>query len=428
MTALNSDLESLVSPKPTFLTPQPPGTELLKSYKEKIRVFQAIAEASQEAFATLSRACSKHLEHKASLRVQADFAARNLLTLPQYEFDVLFTGSESQCGGSWYEIKMTLGEVDARVIEPSDQKVERIALSKRLCEELACTEPKPSRKKGKSVRLDLSCLVDVPQIAAPIQPDARQSSNDLCDCLRRWRRSPRDQFMAPMMYSDLKWRKVITPVREIAPTHNQPQSLRDVLALLSQNGDLRALSDLEKTRLAKTLCIGFLRHHTTDWGRPAWHSGNIFFYEELQQDQELALVLPKPHIHGRLCDERHVPDRTIEGISCDDNGTARNRLLFCLGILLLEIAFKRDWDHLREMQAHQRSAGGPDTEFKRARSIARSRQSGMPGQYHRIAEKLIECDFAHGCNLQEEELQIAFYQQVIDPLEDLERKLRSAEI
>ena len=48
----------------------------------------------------------------------------------------------------------------------------------------------------------------------------------------------------------------------------------------------------------------------------------------------------------------------------------------------------------------------------------------MPGQFHGVIEKLIECDFAQGDDLTKPELQAAFNHGVIKPLEEVEARLK----
>ncbi|KAK4695027.1 hypothetical protein P7C71_g2647, partial [Lecanoromycetidae sp. Uapishka_2] len=101
-----------------------------------------------------------------------------------------------------------------------------------------------------------------------------------------------------------------------------------------------------------------------------------------------------------------------------------NPWLFGLGIVLLEIAhssslesFKRqsDLDHGREDQ---------HTEFFLAQRVAASGFTDMGGKYHNIIQKLVKCDFGCGTDLNDIELQAAFHNEVICPLEKLENDLR----
>ena len=65
------------------------------------------------------------------------------------------------------------------------------------------------------------------------------------------------------------------------------------------------------------------------------------------------------------------------------------------------------------------------TEFFAARRLAQLANSDMGAKYHRIVEKLVECDFACGNDLDSLQLQAAFHSEVICPLEELEGKFRN---
>ena len=47
----------------------------------------------------------------------------------------------------------------------------------------------------------------------------------------------------------------------------------------------------------------------------------------------------------------------------------------------------------------------------------------MGGSYHKVVQRLVECDFGCGNDLSDVQLQMALYKDVICPLERLEQKL-----
>ena len=64
------------------------------------------------------------------------------------------------------------------------------------------------------------------------------------------------------------------------------------------------------------------------------------------------------------------------------------------------------------------------TEFFVARRLAKSEYSDLGLKYHKIVERLVECDFGCGDDLSSRQLQIAIYSEVVCPLEQLEQGLR----
>ncbi|KAH7066347.1 hypothetical protein BKA63DRAFT_557856 [Paraphoma chrysanthemicola] len=91
-----------------------------------------------------------------------------------------------------------------------------------------------------------------------------------------------------------------------------------------------------------------------------------------------------------------------------------NESLFCLGIVLLEIAHCRTFEDMRE--------GDPD-EFYAAHRIVRGPPPLGP-KYRKIVERCLRCDFGAGSeDLEDAELQRAVWSKVVYPLEVLVRDI-----
>ena len=424
LTAFNSELESLYPDRPGPPSMAQGHQSSLKPHIEKAQSFRAIAEASQEAFQTLCGICSKHLEHRASLCVHANLIARDLRTAPHFEFEMIFARAGSRASLTRYEIKMIVNEIEVRL----DQATSHIPMeSSALKRQYGDSEPHSAVQnweETKKVMLDVACS-PINSKTATRSVNALVAPKDLCDSLCQWDRGKRQGQVALLTYSDVKWRKVISPIRTIPASEAHPTSLHQLISEFSQERKTGSLSDYQKVRLAKLLSLAFLRHHATDWGRPAWQSNNILFFEPCHRVEFEALRFPPPHIDIRICKDR-------DDVSVDDDGAtedmgARNMSLYRLGILFLEIAYLQIWDSLKQGIGRQ-TKHGAYAEFMQARKVSKLRLSGMPGQYHKIIEKLVECDFSQGDDLLKIELQAAFYQQVIDPLENLEKRLQAVEL
>ena len=73
---------------------------------------------------------------------------------------------------------------------------------------------------------------------------------------------------------------------------------------------------------------------------------------------------------------------------------------------------------------HMKGKENPYTQFFTARRLAKSDYSNLGPRYHKIVERLLWCDFACGYDLGSRQLQAAFHNEVISPLEQLEQGLR----
>ena len=64
------------------------------------------------------------------------------------------------------------------------------------------------------------------------------------------------------------------------------------------------------------------------------------------------------------------------------------------------------------------------TEFLVARRLAKDEYSVLGPRYHKIVERLVECDFGCGDDLSSRQLQAAIHNEIVWPLDQLEQGLR----
>jgi len=120
-----------------------------------------------------------------------------------------------------------------------------------------------------------------------------------------------------------------------------------------------------------------------------------------------------------------IPDETeIDMLSPDtnnhpnphtwiDNRGIYNKLLFCLGVILLEIGH---WVSLSSLhEAHDQD------EIATALRVARER-TPFGKVYQEIAGKCLRCGFSYGTDLGNPWLQKAFYNEVVWPLKESEEE------
>ena len=115
-----------------------------------------------------------------------------------------------------------------------------------------------------------------------------------------------------------------------------------------------------------------------------------------------------------LASQMEGPSQTQELDSLVLPGPAliRNRLLFSLGIMFLELAYRCPFEKL--IRQHERDSHSPENaEFCAADRLSRGVSARMGGPYAEITWKLIHTDFGNGFSMAETRLQEAFYQDVI---------------
>lgn len=158
----------------------------------------------------------------------------------------------------------------------------------------------------------------------------------------------------------------------------------------------------------------------------SWRSDDVYFFllNEVDASQEVPR-LASPYLNVKI---RGQCGSLSGASSFPDQALARNPLLFSLGVVLLEIAYCANLMSLQRPTDAENGLTSGYTEFFAARRLAKVARNDMGKKYHEVVERLIECDFGCGDDLNNPLLQAAFHNQVISPLEELEKKLHEITI
>lgn len=111
-------------------------------------------------------------------------------------------------------------------------------------------------------------------------------------------------------------------------------------------------------------------------------------------------------------------------------GTARNEMLFHLGVVLLELGFSKSWPDLRrrglaKLPPEQHSINRVAEKLAQENEL----RDRMGLNYCKIVRKCLACDFGLGeDNFGDAELQGAFLVEVVMALENAERGLRELDM
>ena len=183
------------------------------------------------------------------------------------------------------------------------------------------------------------------------------------------------------------------------------------------------ITELHQYRLALGLSLSVLQHHNTAWLPEALELSNIIIQAEVNGIAENIPLFLKSRLANKLNDGTPAtpPNETEIGMHSpntnnqlnphtwiDDRGIY-NKLLFCLGVILLEIGHWAPLSSLRE--AHDQD------EIATARRVARKR-TPLGKVYQEITIKCLRCDFGFGTDLTNPWLQKSFYNYVVLPLRE----------
>ncbi|KAL9607525.1 MAG: hypothetical protein Q9167_007565 [Letrouitia subvulpina] len=408
------------------------GNHRAEIQSKELQLHRTIGEASQGVYEALQSACSKHIEHRAHLCIEVEQVSGNTVSTPQFKFNLAFASTAVQSEPFWFAVETMMNE---RVLETGQNRTLRtgnvINMLKRQLDSTAESSPPEKRKKKKSVRLQLplSIAVEVGQVPPIGQSLALQNpiDGDFCDFLRRHCHCSYERGKnIGVLPNKTRWKSLVYPLQvKVNAQHLRPISLREIISLISQKDRLRLFSIPQRIHLAKMISIAFLRHHTTQWGRACSESESIYFFDMNEDVTDEPIRLTSPHLNTRICGLNGTPPASQKATALG----ARNALLFNLGVLFLEIAHSSNWQTMKDQHSsHHIGNQSRYEDFFLARKLAKLRSSGMPGRYHGVIEKLIECDFAQGDDLAKPELQAAFHHSVIKPLEEVEARLKELDI
>ena len=201
----------------------------------------------------------------------------------------------------------------------------------------------------------------------------------------------------------------------------EPTSLQQLINLSQGRPRLEHFFLSERIRLAKILAIGVLQYNSTPLLSKPWRSDDVLFLD-LEDETNDVQSLTAPHVSVPIDSIDH-PASQASKLPLPATITG-NPLLFGLGVIFLEIAFMCPWQALRRESDIGRSSDQRLNDFWHIERLANSGCTGMGPRFDSIVQKLVACDFGFGKDLAKPQLQNAFHDAVIAPLEILEHEMQ----
>ncbi|KAK1759061.1 hypothetical protein QBC47DRAFT_371008 [Echria macrotheca] len=217
---------------------------------------------------------------------------------------------------------------------------------------------------------------------------------------------------------------------------NRQKNLFDVISWIAEDDSSRMLPRTATFHLARELASAVLQYHSTPWLPQIWHSSHVHLLgidEALESPDNL--YLPSPYFpaafsrrraagEGPDVDRASVPTAAIVQDLVNAK-FSRNPVLFCLGIILLELGYGRTWPRLRQSAVAKLPSDQTDSSYHVAMCLSRGRvlKERMGSEYALVVERCLGCDFARGDDLDDEGLQGAFLVDVVNVLREEERTL-----
>lgn len=214
----------------------------------------------------------------------------------------------------------------------------------------------------------------------------------------------------------------LTPAAKI-PKSKEPKSLANLIDKSQQNtnGSDPRLRKFERLRLARLIATAVLQFNSTPWLEKYWSSEDLVFFELDGTDK-----LSPPHLNARVVKGRSQNDLTMPATTGSIPGE-RNPLLFCLGVVLLELAYEKPFRvlHEEERDKVEGKEGHHYSALDTARRLSKNVDMTLGAIYAKVVRQCIDCDFGHGeDDLNDSGLRTTFYHNVICVLSKLEESMR----
>ena len=338
---------------------------------------------------------------------------------PQVKFDMAFTHrvlSDTSSGDPiWFLVDSIINEhMDACT---SAQTTCMDELKKTLKRQLTPTLTQAAKKVKKSVSFASAVPVSLPTPNLPPLTSALACIGaDFCDYIRRHFRQPLISDACLVLENTAQCKQLVYPSHFTACSEpRKGTSLGQLITSTNKPGSVDGILLHERVALAKMLAIAVLQYHATPWLRLSWRSDDIFFFG-IEADAQLTKrpSISAPYINARI-------NENFAQVSDHQPTIARNPTLFSLGVVFLELAHSARLESLK--LPCDAENGQIFSEFFAARRLAKCKRSVMGSVYNNIAEQLVEGAFPCGDDLNNPELQVTFYEDVICPLDELEQGL-----
>lgn len=386
----------------------------------KFQHFQMIQQAACSLYEALGTACNAHPTHSVHLDLRP-----NIEGLPsQVRFNVAFIqGTTPTAETFWIRIESIIKEAS----DASLDSVPEVTLVPS-----SSSKKRPMSTQTRSISLESRKRVHFePSVgfSAPIfleQPLDRVPklylSRNLCTLVER--HLQRDACNGCIgLLRDNEVCKHLAYVGH-RTKNNSSMSLSQLMSLsgsdLTQN-----MSQYQRVKLARYLATAVLYYHTTPWLKDGWRSKDVRFLgdpESLLRNASLSLPYMITSIHAS------APSTALQTQSSEDYNIIRNKVLFGLGVMFLELAYQSPIENLQKPIDLERGVSPEFTEYFRARRLADQSFDRLGLNFTKMVRKCLFCDFGHDNDFKSLALQEAFYRDIIGGLGDLEKYFEKLEL
>ena len=385
-------------------------------------------DASEALYHALEKACTKHTEHRAHLCLVEETTRPD-----QVQFRLSFTHLTLSSGHSPDRPTWFLVEASIITEKRKDPTYGSSNVTVNLCTTLKRTRTSPMeplhKKSRKAVRFRS------PSPPAPFYPsqslplDSDPSLPQLCQ-----RRNFCDRMRACLQQSTHTSSTCLgildrseTWEQRVYPTSNglisqKPTSLAYIISSFKSGPSHVNFSKYQRLCVGRLLATAILQYYATPWLTETWHSEDILFFglEKLGTASDTSPVQPCLNVQVKAANNRALQSST------NSHRLIRNQLLFRLGVVLLELAYKAPLSTLQEPCDLEVGTATQYSEFITAERLGKLVSTKMGQPYGKIVRQCLHCDFGQGQDdLADVQLQGAVYNDIVCELQRLEFGFRN---
>lgn len=429
--------------------PRTSETKTTLSTRREIARFARIKDAASNLYQTLGYACTRHASHQAHLSLEPScryqkppltdpLEVRFTMAFSQLTLQPQATASDVSKPSAWLTIESSVsGTIQPDADNGTLQHMQFSA--KRTRDDEDDDPPKASTtqatsKPKKSVHFQCTQRVAVPAAPAqePILPNLCTNEN-FCLQLRNFINQAKPSTKAVgylgrhgsqrhLIYVDAKSQRITQ-----GNDTRLLKSLRQLLQSTNNPGpNSPILLHYDRLRLARQLSTAVLQFRSTPWLANSWNSNEVLVSANEPSspttNDTTTTKFHEPFVSACIRNPYGTPARSSTLLS---RTLIRNHLLFRLGVMLLEIAFQKPLDEMKEdidTDGHDDS----NADFWAADRLRHQVSACLAPRYAEVVRKCIHCDFGRGFDLTATKLQEAFYQDVVCELKRLEDLFRAA--
>ena len=386
--------------------------------------------AAEALYRALEKACTKHTEHMAHLCLDG-----NLTTTNQVRFRLSFTHlTLSSCYSSdrptWFLVESIIAEKRHDPVNRPPNVMEDLAST--LKRQRTPPMETPQRKPRNAVRFRSpsppvsSCqTISSPLRPDPLLPQLCQRRN-FCDQMRTCLQQSANASATCLGILDRSetWEQRVYPTTN-GLTPQKSTSLAHIISSFKHSASNVALNKYQRLCIGRLLATAVLQYYATPWLTESWQSEDILFFG-LEAANPISSTSPvSPCLNVRV----KAPGNRVTQSSTNPHSLIRNQLLFRLGVVLLELAYKAPLPTLQQPCDLEVGKAAQYSEFFTARRLGELVSAKMGRPYGKIVRQCLECDFGQGHHdLSDVQLQGAVYNDIVCELKRLEDGLRSLQI